>query len=192
MVEGAADSTTTVVDAGILGVYRDITLSAPDNGDMVTGGVLSQTVNVGGDYLAVANAPGVLGTVTVVWDGFTDVDFTLGGVNDYITVGVLSIDTSTTVSFTLDDGTNVVTVGPQAFGAPGTFQVSLASFAGVDVTSIDTITMTLTGSTVWDGVFDVIETSTGIGQNRNELPLPAPLSLMGLGLLGLALSRRKA
>ena len=102
-----------------------------------------------------------------------------------ITVNVLSIDTTTTVSFTLDDGTTSDTVGPQNFTGAGAFQVPLSAFIGVDETSVDSLTMVLTGQSAWDATFDLVATTS-------RIPLPAPLALMGLGLLGLGLVRRKA
>lgn len=184
--------TTTTSDAGILGGSRTNNVSAPDNFDATSGQNITWTTGGAQDQLVVSNGAGVQGILNLVWDasgsglnGGAGVDISVGGLNNFIRVNVLSIDLTTTVSFTLvDAATNSFTTGAALFGGPGVFLVPLADFVGVDATQVTSIQMTLTGATAWDGVFDLIETGT-------NLPTPAPVALLGLGLAALGLKRRK-
>jgi len=119
----------------------------------------------------------------VVYDDFTDVDVTDGGANGAFAVGVLAIDHTVDFSVTLDDGVNSGS-GTVTASSAGTFLIDLsgAGFAGVDLTSIDTITFSGTNvSTAADVAIDRI--------GFTVIPEPGSLALVGLG--GLAMLRRR-
>lgn len=185
-VVSGGSSVTDTVSGGMLGGYRTITAQAP------TGGAFALTVQVGsgvGNTLVVGNS-GTAGIVTVTWDangaGLGGMDLTNGDLFNTIAMDVLSIDLTTTVEFVLTDTLAATgSVGPSSFSGPGSFNVLLSDFAdqGVDVTSINAISMVLTGAENWDGTFDLIEVVA--------LPSPTPLALMGLSVLALGLVKRR-
>ena len=197
----AGPTVDTQVGTTAVGADRDVVTSSTGGGNNLDFNIGATTVS--GDSLEISNGAGVTGVVKVVWDGtgvsvanggagaagLGGVDFTAGGINTYIRVNVLNIDLTTTVSLTLVDTlANTYTTPAALFGGPGVFLVSLNDFfigGNVNVASIDSLTMTLTGATAWDATFDLIETGGGV-------PVPAPMALIGLGLVGLAMRRRTA
>jgi hypothetical protein len=121
-------------------------------------------------------------TFDVVYDDFADVDVTDGGVNTAFAIGVLAIDNVVEFSVTLDDGTNSGTASTLA-STTGTFFIDItsAAFAGVDLTSIDTITFSGTNST---RAADVAIDNVGFA-----VPEPGSLALLALG--GVLIARRR-
>lgn len=176
------DTVANTVAGSMLGGFRTITVNR------VSGlGETHASVNeFGGQALEVSNTAGINSDVSVLWNangaGLGGVDLTVAGVNDYLSMNVLTIDLSVNVSFTLVDSlANTFTSGPTFFPGPGVFQVDLNQFTvggGVDVTDIESITMFLSSTdTAWDGTVDFVET------NVKFVPVPAPLALMAIGLL---------
>ena len=122
-------------------------------------------------------------TFDVLYDDFIDVDVTDGGSNDAFAIGILAIDGSVDFSVTLNDGINSGT-GSISTSSTGTVLIDLndAAFAGVDLTSIDSITFS--GSNGVGGT-DVAIDNVGF----TVIPEPTSLALLGLG--GLLLVRRR-
>jgi hypothetical protein len=122
-------------------------------------------------------------TFDAVYDDFIDVDVTDGGGNDSFAIGILDIDGTVEFSVTLDDGTNSGTASAST-SSTGTTFISLAdaAFAGVDLTSIDTITFSGSNAT---RASDVAIDNIGF----SVVPEPTSFALLGLG--GLMVMRRR-
>lgn len=122
-------------------------------------------------------------TFDVLYDDFIDVDVTDSGSNGFFAIGILDIDGTIDFSVTLDDGTNSGSSSVQASSA-GTFLIDLsdAGFAGVDLTSIDSITFSGENGT---RAADVAIDNIGFAL----VPEPTSLALLALG--GLLMARRR-
>ncbi len=188
LLNGGA-STTDTVFGSMLGGSRTITADATSGAGgfalAVQTGAFSPTANT----LDVANNSATAGVVTVTWDaagaGLGGIDLTSGGIFNTISIDVLTIDTTTTVEFFLTDTLAVTgSIGPSSFAGQGSFNVLLSDYAaqGVDITSINSVSMVLAGQVGWDGAFDLIEVVA--------LPSPTPLALMGLSVLAFGLVKR--
>jgi len=162
---------------GVLGGTRDSTLTTT-----VVGAVSAQLFTFGGS-LQWANGPSYVSSATLVYDNFTDVDLTSGGANQYIEAIFSFIDQNTVLDITLDDGTTSFTRSQTAtVGGAQTLFFNFSEYTGVDPTSIDKITIKLSGQPGGDATLDIVE-ATGI-------PEPGTMALVSLGLLALARRRR--
>jgi hypothetical protein len=161
----------------VLGGTRDATLTTT----AVDGGQSELYTSSG--KLQWANAPSHISTATLVYDNFTDVDLTVGGGNQYIEAIFTFIDQNTTLDITLDDGAVSFTRSLTAtVGGAQTLYFNFSEYTGVDETSIDKITVKLSGEAAGDATLDLV--------NATGIPEPSTMALVSLGLLALARRRR--
>lgn len=161
----------------VLGGTRDSTLTTT-----VLGAGSADLFTFGG-ALQWANGPSYVSSATMVYDNFTDVDLTVGGGNQYIEAIFTFIDQNTVLDITLDDGVNSFTRSLTAtVGGAQTLYFNFSEYTGVDETSIDKITVKLSGQPGGDATLDLVQ-ATGI-------PEPSTMALLSLGLVALARRRR--
>lgn len=180
---GTVSISDTVAGAGILGGERDLMIT-------YDGGPFDSVARVAGGFLSISNDIGNSSTTMVTWDGVGAAG--LGGVDLTgmgafgIAVEVILSDLGGTLDLTLTDtvaGSDTAQIILPAVAAPTTFNFLFAGFAGVDLTSIDSIKLQITGPGALDVGIDFIETA---------VPEPTSMILLGTALLGLGIRRRYA
>lgn len=188
----AGTTTTSQSGTGILGGWRDISLTIPAaDGPAPTN---AARVEVAGGVLNVGNDPFVTSVVEIAWDGqgVGGAATGLGLDGDLssaiaILVEVLFADQSVTIEFDLTDvdggfstasktaSTGVVTFGTADFGPVG-------MGASADWSKLKSIVMRIEGPAAYDIVIDIVET---------EIPEPSTMLLSGAALLALGLLRKR-
>lgn len=183
----SGSSTSEVGGAGILGGYRDITISIPSpDGATPTN---AARVEVANGVLSVGNDPFVSSVVEVLWNGQGATGLgAAGNLSDAISivVQVLFADLNITVDFELvDTANNVATASQTVLAQSGILTFNLGSFGGdpVDTSSLKSIKMTITGPAAYDIVVDMVDTS--------QVPEPSTMLLSGAALLALGLLRKR-
>ncbi|MBI5396107.1 MAG: PEP-CTERM sorting domain-containing protein [Verrucomicrobia bacterium] len=165
----------------VIGGTRKSTLAV----NTFAGGVISLSTFSG--VLNHSNPAGGDSDATFLYDNFSNIDFTQGGANTFIQAVFISTDLGTVLDITLDDGANSNTqsITAPAGGAQSLyFNLTAFSGAGVDVTSVDKVTVKISGPSALDSRLDFVETSPTV------VPEPGTMGLMSLGLLALARRRR--
>lgn len=184
--------TNTASGAGILGGYRDITLSilvAPDNGALP-----QATAGVAGGTLNISNGFDLTSETVVAWDGegVGGAALGLGAAGDLSTsfailVNVVFADLGADIEFELTDAANNVATASQSIGpGSGIYSFGFGSFVGdsIDTSALKAIKMTITGPAAFDLQVDIVETA---------VPEPSTMLLSGLALLALGgLARRRS
>lgn len=180
LVSGDLDANS--VDPDLFGDERTFSVSVTQ----ASGGTAAISILGVGGVLALdsgANAGPGDADFGVLYEDFTDVDVTEGGANDAFSISVLFTDGSFDFTLTLDDGTNSGSASVSANSA-GLYLIDLsdAGFAGVDLTSIDSINFEASnGTQAADIAIDRIAFTV--------IPEPGSMALLGLG--GLLLARRR-
>jgi hypothetical protein len=184
----SGSSTSEVGGPGILGGYRDITITipAPDGATPTN----AARVEVANGVLSVGNDPFVTSVVEVLWNGQGSTG--LGAAGDLsdsiaIVVQVLFADLNITIDFELvDTGDNVATASQTILAESGVLSFNLGSFAGdpVDTSALKSIKMTISGPSAYDIVVDMVDTT--------PIPEPSTMLLSGFALLALGLLRKRA
>lgn len=184
----AGTLSSSVSGPGILGDWRDLTITTPG----LDGGPTDQDVRAGVSFgsLNIANDPGVSSIVTVAWDGagVGAGAAGLGAAGDLSTsiailANVISADLNVTIDFDLTDVNNVVSNASKTVSA-GLVTFAKSDFTGLaDWSQLRSIVMTVNGPAAYDVQIELVEGS--------DVPEPATLFLSGGVLLALGLFRKR-
>ncbi|EAQ04343.1 hypothetical protein OB2597_09374 [Pseudooceanicola batsensis HTCC2597] len=146
--------------------------------------------------LTFSNDAGVQGRVDVIYDGEGDsglggVDLTMGGTDGFFAFDLttdVSIGYQVSVMDTFGDSGSSPLTASGSFVSDETVLISFAEFAGVDLTSADSVTLSLVDTST-DFAADVTVDNF---RTTSAIPLPASALLMlgGLGAFGFARKRR--
>lgn len=192
----ATDGMTAVEETAApeaLGGFRYIEVG----GDAVSPDETVGAVNQG--ELTFSNDSGVQGTMDVTYDGFADtglggVDLTDGGMNDAFAFD-LTTDVPISYSISVYDTFGASAMSPSttssAFVADQPILISFADFAGVDLSSVNSIILSLIDTTT-DFAADVAIDDFASVDTTPQVPVPASALLLagGLGAFGLMRKRR--
>jgi len=151
----------------------------------LTGGVNSMDVQINGGFYYGSAGTDAVGETGVIYDGLWD----LTAANaTALTIDVVTVENyvSGEITFFVTQGANTATYS-LTVPTPGTLQVDLASFTGIDSvirSEIDKIGFTFNHVKAQDIALDNLGTYV--------VPEPGTYALMACGLLGLALIRRRS
>jgi hypothetical protein len=184
----AGTTTTSVTGPGIIGDWRDLSVTIPGAAGEPTlqeaeAGVSFGSLNIGND-------PGVSSIVTVAWDGagVGAGASGLGAAGDLSTaiailVNVISADLNVTIDFDLTDVNDAVSSASKTVSA-GLVNFAKGDFSGsADWSQLRSIVMTVNGPAAYDVQIELVEGS--------DVPEPATLFLSGGVLLALGLFRKR-
>lgn len=144
-------------------------------------GSVDALIDNGSGVLDFATSGSISGAMlTIMYDDFADVDVTQGGLNSAFILDSTFVEGMADVTLTLSDGVNSYSV-TKTLASAGDLTFNLASFLGVDVTSIDKIT--IEAETMTPGTDIVFDTAL--------FDVPEPGSLALLGAAGLLFAGRR-
>ncbi len=182
-----APGSDTVAYAGAIGGFRTI--------DMTSVGPLYATAAIvlpPGIYSHSADAM-TSATSNITWDangaGLGGMDLVEGLTNNVFSFEIISIDQGDIdLILSVEDSFGGLDSFTFSNAGVGTESVAFASFTGIDFTSIDLISLQVVGGLASDLTLDLLST-TG---DRTAVPEPISLALLGIGMIGVGFSRRKA
>ena len=185
---GAGTASQTTFDASILGGQRDETIVVTPQG---TNDEFFGTLGFSGEMdVAQGSQDQIFGSV--VYDNFAPTDMTEGGLNDSFELGFLSSDInaelSNVVSLTVGSGANFATqfvTVPSNDVLPQNVLVDFSSFAGVDMTAIDSVALNFNFAGNPGRDFEL-----GLFSATKAIPEPASGIIVAVGLLAMARRRR--
>lgn len=186
-----SDTTSEIVALGQVDYKLDLT-SDTNNG---TFGFASADANVGAGELNYASAPGVNADISMTYHnavidmfgGVGDgVDLTEGGASTDFYFDTVLADLGLSLLVTIEDMSGAIVSSsminvPQILSLTRTY-LSFNEFAGVDLTDVKNVMIAISSSNSAD--FTLAEVGT--------VPEPTTVAIFGLGLVGFALSRKKA
>jgi hypothetical protein len=198
-VGSGSASDVQVGDGGnILGTEREITIDFGSGGSGVLvaagPGLAAGAGAVGANTaleLLFSNSAGSAGTMSLMYDGVGSAG--LGGLDfdtawDAITVGVSDIQGAGNLSVTVaDTNANIGTLTTLISAANNyNFQFTDAAFAGVDFSLVDSVEVSF--------VTTIAGSDVNFSQITREVVIPEPtaVALGALGLIGLAIGRRRS
>jgi hypothetical protein len=187
IASGTSSQTANGNPGDIIGGDRDVELEVLSS----TGLTASVNANPPAGVFAWSNAAQVQSTATLTWDdagGLGGIDLTDGGASDAILIELITIDLNAALNFSATD-TNGGSSSRVLTGlAPGELTFGFDSFVGTaDFTSVDSISLTLTGPTEVDAVIDLVATSTTV-----NVPEPSTIAALGIGLAGIGFARKRS
>jgi hypothetical protein len=188
---GTGSTTASIFSPDVLGSIRVVTLGVTANPlDRAATAVV--TGNAPG-FLSLSSGEGVDSFASLLYDdggaGLNGFDLTLFG--SQFTVDLDFISPTATLGVTVVDAFDQTASVLKSGLTSGLVGFTFASFAGVDLTSVESITLTFDGPTP---DFDVVSRLNSFAITQ-AIPIPEPASafLMGLGVLGsVAALRRRA
>jgi len=185
------DNDTQTGSSMIGGVRRvDIlNVTTTGSGGNAQAEVASDNPDVLDNALSYSNSDQVTSTLKLTYGGtgnLLDADLSA---EPFIDINLKSIDLATGMAVTLTsgmEGAGTSHTESDTASAPGFFPFTLADYAtaGVDLSDIDEIIVTVSGDPALDLSIDLIAAT-------DVIPEPATLSLLGIGLLAAAYRRRK-
>ncbi len=185
----AGTNTKTTADGGILGGFRDESITVRDLGASDFFGAMGfsgdLTISQGSDDQS-------FGSLT--YDDFAAFDLTGGGSNDRFNLGFVSNDVDAILtdvfSITATSGANSFTQllsVPASSSLPSSVGVDFASFTGVDFTQLDSVELAFDFQTVPGSGVAISSFSA-----TSAIPEPTALFVLGLVSTGLLIRRRRS
>lgn len=176
---------------------RVLSTTVTSNPDLGSAEIVSGT-----GVLSISKGPNMLATYYAEYTSATGVDFTALGINDNLAFEVAENNApNADLLFTVTDGAgntatlNVLNIPFIATGSPTLFQYDFTAFvqdvgnsADADFTDVQYFRVDVNAADSGNGV----DLQLSFFATTSDVPVPAPLGLLGLGLVGLVISRRKA